>query len=310
MGNYVRREYHSQRPAWRNSTDLRGKYVGIEFECVSATQSYRDILNALPDFKFNRGPLVEQDGSLPTNRGVELIFPPVSYRQIKNSKSVFAKAMKALEGKLSTRATSPGMHININTTGWTNAQADIFAAVVHNTPTASLVRLGGRNLNRYCRQRSGAQLSYYGIAYHSVASNKGNRIELRFPKPTTDHEKIKKIIEYAEVVERFAKKADSGKYRLHTGGIYNDFVKYASKTKKGKLVLGYLNGTNEETKKEASTNSDSTAQPAQSIRVSIAQLASIDSQAFEILAGTTTVSVGGELGELSASSGGTWSQTS
>ena len=300
MGNYIRREYHSQRPAWRNSTNLRGKYVGIEFECVSATQSYRDILNALPDFKFDRGPLAETDGSLPINRGVELIFPPVSYRQIKSSKSVFAKAMKALEGKISTRATSPGMHININTRDWTSAQANIFAAVVHNTPTASLVRLGGRNLNTYCRQRFGVQLSHYGGMYHSVASNKGNRIELRFPKPTTDHEKIKKIIEYAEVVERFAKKADSTKYGLMTSTIYADFVKYASKTKKGKKVLEYLNGTNEENKKETSTNSDSSALPAQPISNGITSSTIDFSSIVTLSADTQAVLLDRQLGEQSA----------
>lgn len=270
MGNYVRREYHSQSPAWRNSTNLRGKYVGIEFECVSATQSYRDILNALPDFKFNRGPLAETDGSLPQMRGVELVFPPVSYRQIKSSKSVFAKAMKALEGKISTRATSPGMHININTAGWSVNKSQLFCAVVHNIPNSNLVRLGGRYLNTYCRQTLGNHLSYYGSGYHSVATNKSGRIELRFPKPTTDHEKIKQIVEFAEVVEGFANRALASKYANGTVGIYNDFVKYASKTKKGKLVLGYLNGTNEKDKETISTNPDSSALPAQPISSGIA----------------------------------------
>lgn len=299
MGNYTRREYHSQRPAWRNSTNLRGKYVGIEFECVSATQSYRDILNALPDFKFHRGPLVETDGSLPSSSGVELIFPPVSYRQIKNSKSVFAKAMKALEGKLSTSATSPGMHININTRDWTTSQVNIFAAVVHNTPTASLVRLGGRRLNSYCRQLFDARLGNYGSMYHSVASNKGNRIELRFPKPTTDHEKIKKIIEYAEVVERFAKKASFLKYVTSTANIYTDFVKYASKTKKGKLVLGYLNGTNEETKKAASTNPDSSALPAQPISSGVTSSTIDFGSIVTLSADTQAVLLARQLGEQS-----------
>ena len=265
MGNYIRREYHSQRPAWRNSTTLQGKYVGIEFECVSATQSYRDILNALPDFKFNRGPLAETDGSLPSQRGVELIFPPVSYRQIKNSKSVFAKALKALEGKISTRATSPGMHVNINTGGWSNTKIMLFCATVHNVPRDSLVRLGGRQLNSYCRLIPGNRLQNYGYGYHTVASVKAGRIELRFPRPTTDHERIKHIVEFADVVERFITKAPPSKYTNSTGTIYTDFVKYASKTKKGKKVLGYLNGTNEETKKAASTNSDSSALPAQPI---------------------------------------------
>ena len=300
MGNYVRREYHSQRPAWRNSTDLRGKYVGIEFECVSATQSYRDILNALPDFKFNRGPLAETDGSLPSHRGVELIFPPVSYRQIKNSKSVFAKAMKALEGKLSTRATSPGMHVNINTRGWSSNKIMLFCATVHNVPRDSLVYLGGRQLNRYCRLIPSRRLQSYDYGYHTVASVKGGRIELRFPRPTTDHERIKRIVEFADVVERFTTKALPSNYTNSTGNIYADFVKYASKTKKGRKVLGYLNGTNEETKKEASTNSDSTAQPAQPVGYSIAPVLRNTGETFTLLPRTTTISVGGELGEQPA----------
>lgn len=262
MGNYVRRAYHSQRPAWRDSTNLRGKYVGIEFECVSATQSYQDILNALPDFKFNRGPLAETDGSLPTNRGVELIFPPVSYRQIKNSKSVFAKALKALEGKISTHSTSPGMHVNINTSGWSNTKIMLFCATVHNVPRDSLVYLGGRQLNGYCSLIPGNRLQSYGYGYHTVASVKAGRIELRFPRPTTDHERIKHIVEFADVVERFITKAPPSKYTNSTGTIYADFIKYASKTKKGKKVLGYLN---EQIKEKISTDSDSSALPAQPI---------------------------------------------
>lgn len=297
MGNYVRRAYHSQRPAWRNSTNLQGKYVGIEFECVSATRSYRDILNALPDFKFNRGPLAETDGSLPSQRGVELVFPPVSYRQIKSSKSVFAKALKALEGKISTRATSPGMHVNINTSGWSDIKIMLFCATVHNIPRDSLVYLGGRQLNGYCRLIPGNRLQSYGYGYHTVASVKAGRIELRFPRPTTDHERIKRIVEFADVVERFITKAPPSKYTNSTGTIYADFVNYVSKTKKGKLVLGYLNGTNEETKKEASTNPDSSALPAQPVGYSITPVLRNTGEIFTLIPSSTTVSMGGELGE-------------
>ena len=297
MGSYVRREYHSQRPAWRNSTNLRGKYVGIEFECVSATQSYRDILHALPDFKFNRGPLAETDGSLPSQRGVELIFPPVSYRQIKSSKSVFAKAMKALEGKLSTCATSPGMHVNINTRGWSYTKIMLFCATVHNVPRDSLVYLGGRQLNSYCRLIPSTRLQSYGDGYHTVAAVKAGRIELRFPRPTTDHERIKRVVEFADVVERFASKATASKYNSSTASIYADFVKYASKTKKGKLVLGYLNGTNEETKKAASTNPDSSALPAQPISNGITSGTIDFSSIVTLSADTQAVLLARQLGE-------------
>ena len=186
----------------------------------------------------------------------------------------------------------------------------LFCATVHNVPRDSLVYLGGRQLNSYCRLIPSNRLQSYGYTYHTVASAKGSRIELRFPRPTTDHERIKRIVEFADVVERFASKAAPLKYQYDTSAIYADFVKYASKTKKGKLVLGYLNGTNEKDKETISKDSDSSALPAQPVGYSIAPVLRNTGEIFTLIPRTTTVSVGGELGELSASSGGTWSQTS
>lgn len=257
MGNYTRRSYHSQCPAWRNSDNLNGKYIGVEFECEpKGTDSYRKILDLLPDFKFGRSPLTETDMSLDSN-GVEIVFPPVSYKQLKNKKSVFAQSIAALQGNLKN-TTRTGMHLNVNTRGWSVRHKEIFMAVFHHISQDALEAIGGRKLNHYCSQRRFRTLREADCCsgHQYAAEWRGNRVELRFPKPTTDHEHIKKLVEFIEMAERFAK-LKRIPMPTSTANLEQKFKKYLQGSKKGKRVLGYLYGT--------STDSNSTAEPAISI---------------------------------------------
>ena len=260
MGSYTRRWYHSEWPEWRNSNNLNGKYIGVEFECEpKGTDSYRKILDLLPDFKFGRSPLTESDMSLGPN-GVEIVFPPVSYKQLKNKKSVFAKSIAALNGNLKN-TTRTGMHFNVNTHGWSVQHKEIFVAVFHHISRDALETIGGRKLNRYCSQSKFRYLqSANGLGGHRYAAEwRANRVELRFPKPTTNHEHIKKLVEFVEMAERFAK-LKRNPMPTTTVNLEQMFKKYLQGSKKGKRVLGYLYGT--------STDSNSTAEPAISISTS------------------------------------------
>ena len=257
MGNYTRHYYHTQQPAWRESNNLNGKYIGVEFECEpKGTNSYRKILDLLPDFKFGRSPLTETDMSL-GNNGVEIVFPPVSYKQLKNKKSVFAKSIAALKGNLKN-TTRTGMHLNVNIRGWSWQHTQIFVAVFHHISRDALETIGGRKLNSYCSQNKFRYLqSAIDLAGHQYAAEwRGNRVELRFPKPTTNHEHIKKLVEFIEMAERFAKLKRNPMPTV-TDNLEQKFKKYLEGSKKGKRVLGYLYGT--------STDSNSTAEPAISI---------------------------------------------
>lgn len=296
MGNYTRHFYHAQQPAWRNSNNLNGKYIGVEFECEpKGTDSYRKILDLLPDFKFGRSPLTETDMSLGYN-GVEIIFPPVSYKQLKNKKSVFAKSIAALNGNLK-RTTRTGMHLNVNTRGWDNRHKEIFVAVFHHISKDALEAIGGRMLNRYCYQVKFRHLReachYSGHSY--AAEWRGNRVELRFPKPTTDHEHIKKLVEFVEMAERFAK-LKRNPMPTTTDNLEQKFKKYLQGSKKGKRVLGYLYGT--------STDSNSTAEPAISISESTAASAETYTSSAPVIDNSSTpVQCCDQLGELLRSFG-------
>lgn len=204
MGNYSRNSYHGNYPEWRNTNKLTGDYVGIELEVVSRTSSYQSILRALPNFSGGRKPLAEQDASLSYNRGVELIFPPVRYRQLKSPNSVVARAMEAIK-----RTTVPrlgaGMHININTKGWTPEKKKVFCGVFHGLPKENIRRLGGRPPTVYCRQRPKLDVTRVGADYsRGCTAIHTSRIELRFPRGTTSHKKLVEIMEFVQAAEKFS----------------------------------------------------------------------------------------------------------
>ena len=291
MGNYTRRTYHSEQPAWRDSDNLNGKYIGVEFECEpKGTDSYRKVLDLLPDFKFGRSPLTESDMSLGPN-GVEIIFPPVSYKQLKNKKSVFAKSIAALQDNLKD-TTRTGMHLNVNTRGWSLQHKEIFVSVFHHISQCALEAIGGRKLNSYCSQHRFQRLreaSYYS-GHQYAAEWRSNRVELRFPKPTTDHEHIKKLVEFIEMAEHFAK-LKRNPMPTSTANLEQKFKKYLRGSKKGKQVLGYLYGT--------STDSNSTAEPAISISTNTAASAETYTSSAPVIDNSSTPIQGrDQLGEF------------
>jgi len=265
MGHYKRLDYHEKAPSWRDRFSSKGKYIGVELECVSNAGGYENLLELIPRFGFGRGPIVEQDASLPYHTGMELIFPPVSYKQLKSPKSAFAKTIAALDGKVEgyNPRRSVGMHLNVNTQGWSGNKKLLFIAVVHNLKKEALERIGGRALTSYCYQYDDSiQLDEYEITEHcTVAEWVHNRIELRFPGTTTDHKRIKELVAFIEVLELFAE--EEAKHVEDASGYYTDklermFVEFCKKSKKGREVLGYLY------EEKSSKNSDSSAQPAKS----------------------------------------------
>lgn len=201
---YQRYGYHSQHTTWRNSTSLEGKYIGIEFEC-EAHSDYRDLLALIPDFPPEATPICECDGSLGTN-GVEIIFPPMRYTALKNSTGHFKRFIEAIDGTAYHHSTT-GMHMNVNTRGWTVAERRLFCAMIHNIPASMLRNLGGRGLTHYCHQVPQRALAYYATQIgHGAAEIKNGRIEVRFPKSTTDTDRIDVLVDFIDALGAFCKR--------------------------------------------------------------------------------------------------------
>jgi hypothetical protein len=164
----------------------------------------QSILDSIPERKTYR-PLVEHDNSL-SSHGVELIFPPMKLSTYKNKASGFRQVLEGI--KDTTRTTgNTGMHVNINTYGWTLEQVGKYMAVIHNLPSQWLVNIGGRQLNRFCYQMPRQLPDYlrtYCARIHGYAIEyQGNRLEARFPSSTTEYAKIINLLSFFTLVKEF-----------------------------------------------------------------------------------------------------------
>lgn len=260
MGNYTRGAYHSSRPSWRNGFNEEGNYVGIEFEVDS--HNYQTVLSLLPDFPADIRPLTECDGSLGSN-GVEIVFPPISLSRLKRADCTFQRSIAAIKDAV-IHSERTGMHMNVNTRGWSNDATAVFTAIVQHMDEEHLRNLGGRRPTDYCAQCKGRAFTRYrrGFVSHTVADNKDHRIELRFPMSTCNKETIDGLVDFIERLTAFATR-NTEQARALVDNIplteqssvqvwYQEpvvaryerlvaaFYTFLSKTKKGKKVLDIL----------------------------------------------------------------------
>lgn len=208
---YNRERHGSVQPAWRKESNKpEGRMMGIEFE-IEHPDGFDRILEALPEPRDPKNtPVTERDGSLNDHCGVEIVFPPYKYAAFKSGTSFFARAMKALEEAGVESTVNCGMHMNINTTGWTADQRTAFVFFLHRFPRACIERIGGRTLNGYCNQYP--ELTFTAAATHTqhvtLAGLRPNRIEVRFPKATTDLNRVKNLTNFFELLEDYVKQDD------------------------------------------------------------------------------------------------------
>lgn len=203
---YQRTSYHSQQPNWRNGFRERGKYIGIEYEVESLSGNYQTLLNLIPDLPAELRPCCERDGSLDEYSGVEIIFPPIAYRSLKAKTGAFRQFLEAMDGN-THHHSSTGMHMNVNTADWGHAQRRLFAAVVHNMSSAQISRIGGRSPNSYCYQQPNRPLEDYSQSIgHGAVELKNGRLEMRFPKSTTDATRVELLVDFVDGLGEFCKK--------------------------------------------------------------------------------------------------------
>lgn len=203
---------------WRESTDLVGKFIGIELELELTSEEWEngaimsDVLAQLPD-KDNddeEWPDLELDGSL-ENDGVEIIFPPVPVENLLSGKSYAYKVFKALDGiKELAREGEPGdrgLHVNVNTNRWPEKSRALFCAVVNNLSDTTLKKFGGRFPSyHYCRRNTNVNVrNYYREedAHVHLVEQKEGRLELRFPSSNLSPEGFIRLIHFVDYLTDF-----------------------------------------------------------------------------------------------------------
>lgn len=206
--SYVREGHGRKKPAWRTNTHKpTGKRIGIELE-IENKQGYQAILDALPETdNDDLRPVTESDGSLNPAWGVEIVFPPYSHGSLRLEGSFFGRSIKALADSGCEVSANCGMHMNINTDDWTDREKSVFMCWIHWMKPTALAKIGGRTLNNWCTQSPGMRLgdALQHQQHVTCAGIRPNRIEVRFPLATLEHQKIKNLTNFFSHLEDFCK---------------------------------------------------------------------------------------------------------
>lgn len=216
MGNYTRTRYHTHDRVWPRAQAPIGRYVGVELE-VAHRRGYAHLLDILPDPPNEMmRPATETDASLPPDQGVEIVFPAFRYSEAKKKASFFGQTLAVLEQENTSTDGNCGMHLNVNTTTWDADKAAAFCAVINYLRPAWLERIGGRDLNQYCYQHRGSFEQFKQNNRCAAGRRNANRIECRFPRATTSHDKFVSILNFLTLVERYVSRKTTIKFLKET----------------------------------------------------------------------------------------------
>ena len=245
VNNYYKSSYHSSRKSWRSHNYRpKGMKIGIELE-VEHPQGYREAIKRIPKFRSYM-PDFEEDMSLDYQRGVEIIFPPLSPSTIRNKNSTFSRAIKAIDESGVEDSHRCGMHMNVNTSDWEWNKINRFGALVLSLPRPVLENIGGRTLTRYCGMMHTDYLDYwyeYAEESHDYAvSFRRNRLELRFPASTTCLRKINLLVYFIEAVAKVAEEAVviTGIRDLNADNLAAAIFRVMPRSKKRDLLVSVL----------------------------------------------------------------------
>lgn len=205
MAEYQRARYHSHRPDRFYPPAVPSGHVGIELE-VEAQEGmgYRDLLRLLPDISGERRPVVEEDGSLSSWRGMEIVFPPFSPRQLKHKNGALTRVVESLRGSVVEGANHIGMHYNYSTSGWSRDKKATFCAIIHNLPLGFMRALAARDPEGYDSRVQGRSAAFYASNSRRFCGVRSGRIEVRFFGSTTDTHLMRLRLDFLAVVEAAA----------------------------------------------------------------------------------------------------------
>lgn len=249
MANLSRHSYHSVVPEWRQGRSVQGKMIGVELEVESTNSYYTDLIAYLPDdFISGEHCVVEHDGSLSSDTGMEIVFPPAEYSRMRNGECNTSRAMDSLAGRIveTFNGCRAGMHMNVNTNGWSQTKKAYVVSVVNNMDINYLQSLGGRALTNYCRQVRLSSIASYRSSpsdHGCAAGVRSNRIELRFPRSTANKERLKALTIFVELLEEFAEEMDTGGYEApapsEVGALFVSYLE-ALDNEDSRLVLDWM----------------------------------------------------------------------
>lgn len=213
--------YHANTPDWRRTDHPKsGILIGIELEVFhpDGKQYAANVLDEFDPGEFAL-PLAENDSSLCSSRGVELICPPMPIDEAVSPDGYVGRLMDSLK-KVGTKpdpSVGYGLHININVADWSEEEKQAVQYLLNRFSGFGLV-IGGRATGFgsyhpvfYLRRQGGGrlQINTYNGDKHCAAwlRRQGRVMEVRFPKSTLDINKLKQAVDYVFALHRWVSRA-------------------------------------------------------------------------------------------------------
>lgn len=218
MGEVKR--YHADLPDWRKTTSAKkGQLIGIELE-VNHKKGKHLAADALDSFEPGKhpAPLTENDSSLDTEQGVEIICPPLPLAEVVDDEGYIHRLMKnqAEAGTDKDPTVNYGMHININMDGWGPEEKLLVQYLCNRfyttgttlgrrtqgfgryTPTFKLVRMpgGSVSISTWPGDKHAAAHIRQATMQSLPGGVDGTVIEVRLAKSTLDIEDLRVMIDY------------------------------------------------------------------------------------------------------------------
>lgn len=197
-------EYHAQRRPWRNMSSTAQLY-GVELEICA---KYADDCAEIKEIAEGAGMLVERDGSLDGDRGVEIVGSPMSLDENLRAWVGLAAQLRRLASGWDA-GSGYGMHISINRLSMTRLHQGKLLCFINNSKDLC-ERVAGRKQTSWAmfhKKNVRQGMDDTSGKYEALALRSYQRMECRIFRSTLAEKGIRRNLEFVAAAVEFSKLA-------------------------------------------------------------------------------------------------------
>ena len=216
-------QYHSQ----RRNFSASGECFGLEIEILSKDVAH---LQNIRDLCDDMGIICERDGSLDREKGVEIVFPPMSYAAIADMGGFIEKLRKYAVGW--DAGTGYGLHINLNRPHYSFLQISRATVWMEENKTIC-EKIAGRSENRWCRYVKKTALEAETIEedekYEALALRSFKRLECRIFRSTLNFDSLLRNVQFLKALMDYSSLARRMSFDKFVAKQYPQFTQLINK---------------------------------------------------------------------------------
>jgi hypothetical protein len=210
IDGYHSRNNQSKRDSWQLPHYRHSLLFGVELELLANNDD--DALRHVSNCAKSRDWLAERDGSLHSERGIEIIAPPMSFEDNKTNWVSFLDDIRGT-AKGWNAGTGYGMHVSFSRRTLRDLHCGKLLMFVHKHQTLC-ENVAGRSANEWCRFRekkigNGAWKGNISNKYEALAMRGDDRWEMRIFRSTTSNAGFLRNLEFVKACIDFTRQASA-----------------------------------------------------------------------------------------------------